>query len=84
MAEESITFLYGVNTSASLFHINEKNVYIRDLSNISNLSRSSFKLSQNFSLLRMPDHSNMSGKNHYSVGFKLVSACLLFELFIWL
>ncbi|KAK2526837.1 Scnn1d [Columba livia] len=66
MAEESITFLYGVNTSASLFRINEKNVYIKDLSNISNLSRSSFKLSQNFSLLRMPDHSNMSGKNHYS------------------
>ncbi|XP_064893971.1 amiloride-sensitive sodium channel subunit delta [Columba livia] len=74
MAEESITFLYGVNTSASLFRINEKNVYIKDLSNISNLSRSSFKLSQNFSLLRMPDHSNMSGKNHYSVGFKLCNA----------
>lgn len=81
MAEESITFLYGVNTSASLFHMNEKNVYVKDLSNISNLSRSSFKLSQNFSLLRMPNHSNMSGKKHYSVGFRLVSVCLLFEIF---
>ncbi|NWQ82484.1 SCNNA protein, partial [Columbina picui] len=74
MAEESITFLYGVNTSASLFHMNEKNVYIKDLSNIGNLSRSSFKLSRNFSLLRMPNHSNVSGKKHYSVGFRLCNA----------
>nr|XP_010298429.1 PREDICTED: amiloride-sensitive sodium channel subunit alpha-like [Balearica regulorum gibbericeps] len=74
MAEESITFLYGINTSASLFHMNEKNIHIKDFSNIGNLSRSSFKLSQNFSLLRMSDHSNRSGKKHSSVGFRLCNA----------
>nr|XP_009481490.1 PREDICTED: amiloride-sensitive sodium channel subunit alpha-like [Pelecanus crispus] len=74
MAEESITFLYGINTSASLFHMNEKNIHVKDLSSIGNLSRSSFKLSQNFSLLRMPDHSNRSGKKDSSVGFRLCNA----------
>lgn len=77
MAEKSIAFLYGINTSASLFHLNEKNIHIKDLSSIGNLSRSTFKLSQNFSLLRMPGHSNRSGKKHSSVGFRLVSACPL-------
>uniref|UniRef100_A0A8C8AX78 Sodium channel epithelial 1 subunit delta n=1 Tax=Otus sunia TaxID=257818 RepID=A0A8C8AX78_9STRI len=74
MAEESIAFLYGINTSASLFHVNEKNMHIKDLTSIGNLSRSSFKLSQNFSLLRMSDHNNRSGKKHSSVGFRLCNA----------
>ncbi|XP_009868858.1 PREDICTED: amiloride-sensitive sodium channel subunit delta [Apaloderma vittatum] len=74
MAEESITFLYGINTSASLFHANEKNIHVKDLSSMGNLSRSSFKLSQNYSLLRMPDHNNRSGKRHSSVAFKLCNA----------
>uniref|UniRef100_A0A663LU49 Sodium channel epithelial 1 delta subunit n=1 Tax=Athene cunicularia TaxID=194338 RepID=A0A663LU49_ATHCN len=74
MAEESIAFLYGINTSASLFHVNEKNIHIKDLTSIGNLSRSSFKLSQNFSLLRMSDHNNRSGKKHSSVGFRLCNA----------
>ncbi|PKU32823.1 hypothetical protein llap_16873 [Limosa lapponica baueri] len=74
MAEESITFLYGVNTSASLFHMNEKNIRIKDLSNIGNLSTSTFKLSQNFSLLRMFHHNNRSGRRHSSVGFRLCNA----------
>lgn len=77
MAEESIAFLYGINTSASLFHVNEKNIRIKDLSSTGNLSRSSFKLSQNFSLMRMSDHNNRSGKKFSSVGFRLVSACPL-------
>uniref|UniRef100_A0A8B9IVK3 Sodium channel epithelial 1 delta subunit n=1 Tax=Amazona collaria TaxID=241587 RepID=A0A8B9IVK3_9PSIT len=34
MAEKSIAFLYGINTSASLFHVNEKNIHIKDLSSI--------------------------------------------------
>ncbi|KFV20413.1 Amiloride-sensitive sodium channel subunit alpha, partial [Tauraco erythrolophus] len=71
MAEESIAFLYGINTSASLFHMNEKNIHVKDLGN---LSRSSFKLSQNFSLLRMPDHNNRSRNKHSSVGFRLCNA----------
>ncbi|KGL75803.1 Amiloride-sensitive sodium channel subunit alpha, partial [Tinamus guttatus] len=74
MAEESIAFLYGINTSASLFHVNEKNIQAKDLSSSGNLSRSSFKLSQNFSLLRMPDHNNRSGKKYSKVGFKLCNA----------
>lgn len=77
MAEESLAFLYGINTSASLFHVNEKNIHVKDLSSMGNLSRSSFKLSQNFSLLRMPNHSKRSGKKQSNVGFRLVSACLL-------
>uniref|UniRef100_A0A8C4UUD4 Sodium channel epithelial 1 subunit delta n=1 Tax=Falco tinnunculus TaxID=100819 RepID=A0A8C4UUD4_FALTI len=47
MAEESIAFLYGINVSASLFHVNEKNIHVKDLSSIGNLSRPSFKLSGN-------------------------------------
>uniref|UniRef100_A0A8B9Z9M8 Sodium channel epithelial 1 subunit delta n=1 Tax=Buteo japonicus TaxID=224669 RepID=A0A8B9Z9M8_9AVES len=74
MAEESIAFLYGINTSASLFHVNEKNIRIKDLSSTGNLSRSSFKLSQNFSLMRMSDHNNRSGKKLSSVGFRLCNA----------
>ncbi|XP_075376280.1 epithelial sodium channel subunit delta [Mycteria americana] len=74
MAEESIAFLYGINVSASLFPTNEKNIHVKDLSSIGNLSRSSFKLSQNFSLLRMSDHNNRSGKKHSSVGFRLCNA----------
>ncbi|XP_061306206.1 amiloride-sensitive sodium channel subunit delta [Pezoporus flaviventris] len=74
MAEKSIAFLYGINTSASLIHMNEKNIHIKDLSSIGNLSRSTFKLSQNFSLLRMPGHSNRSGKKQSRVGFRLCNA----------
>ncbi|XP_010135402.1 PREDICTED: amiloride-sensitive sodium channel subunit alpha-like [Buceros rhinoceros silvestris] len=74
MAEESLAFLYGINTSASLFHVNEKNIHIKDLSSMGNLSRSSFKLSQNFSLLRMPNHSKRSGKKQSNVGFRLCNA----------
>lgn len=71
MAEESITFLYGINTSARLFQMHDRNIHVQSLSN---LSRSGFKLSQNFSLLRMSDLR--SGKKHSSVGFRLVSGVL--------
>uniref|UniRef100_A0A8B9SRF1 Sodium channel epithelial 1 subunit delta n=1 Tax=Anas platyrhynchos TaxID=8839 RepID=A0A8B9SRF1_ANAPL len=74
MAEESIAFLYGINTTASLFHMNEKNIHMRDLSSTGNLSRSSFKLSQNFSLLRTPEINNKTGKRQSGVGFKLCNA----------
>ncbi|XP_067167040.1 amiloride-sensitive sodium channel subunit alpha [Apteryx mantelli] len=74
MAEESIAFLYGINTSASLFHMNEKKIQVKDLSSIGNFSRSNFKLSQNFSLLRISDHSNRSGKKYSKVGFRLCNA----------
>ncbi|XP_068772170.1 amiloride-sensitive sodium channel subunit delta [Struthio camelus] len=74
MAEESIAFLYGINTSASLFHMNEKNIQVKDTSSIGNLSRSSFKLSQNFSLLRISDHNIRAGKTHSKVGFRLCNA----------
>uniref|UniRef100_A0A8B9ZTK0 Sodium channel epithelial 1 subunit delta n=1 Tax=Anas zonorhyncha TaxID=75864 RepID=A0A8B9ZTK0_9AVES len=74
MAEESIAFLYGINTTASLFHMNEKNIHMRDLSSTGNLSRSSFKLSQNFSLLRTPELNNKTGKRQSRVGFKLCNA----------
>lgn len=77
MAEESIAFLYGINTTASLFHMNEKNIHMRDLSSTGNLSRSSFKLSQNFSLLRTPEINNKTGKRQSRVGFRLVSVCRL-------
>ncbi|XP_031987349.1 amiloride-sensitive sodium channel subunit delta isoform X1 [Corvus moneduloides] len=69
MAEESITFLYGINTSARLFHMNDRNIHVQGLAN---LSRSGFKLSQNFSLLRMSDLR--SGKKHSSVGFRLCNS----------
>lgn len=72
MAEESIAFLYGINTTASLFHMNE-NIHMRDLSSTGNLSRSSFKLSQNFSLLRTTELNNKTGKRQSHVGFRLVS-----------
>ncbi|XP_064028040.1 amiloride-sensitive sodium channel subunit delta isoform X2 [Pogoniulus pusillus] len=74
MAEESIALLYGINTSASLFHLHETNIHVQDLPNTGNLSRSSFRLSQNFSLLRMPDHNNRAGKKHSKVGFRLCNA----------
>ncbi|XP_054031668.1 amiloride-sensitive sodium channel subunit delta [Dryobates pubescens] len=71
MAEQSIAFLYGINTSASLSHLHEGNIHVQDLPDIGNLSRSGFKLSQNFPLLRMPDRA---GKKHASVGFRLCNA----------
>lgn len=72
MAEESITFLYGINTSARLFHTKDRNVHVQALAN---LSSSGFKLSQNFSLLRM-SHLR-AGKKHSRVGFRLVSGISL-------
>ncbi|NXW74284.1 SCNNA protein, partial [Hirundo rustica] len=69
MAEESITFLYGINTSAKLFHLSDRKIHVQALAN---LSSSGFKLSQNFSLLRMSDLR--SGKKHSSVGFRLCNS----------
>ncbi|NWZ43822.1 SCNNA protein, partial [Brachypodius atriceps] len=69
MAEESITFLYGINTSARLFQMKDRNIHVQALAN---LSSSGFKLSQNFSLLRMSDLR--SGKKHSRVGFRLCDA----------
>ncbi|NXU45387.1 SCNNA protein, partial [Drymodes brunneopygia] len=69
MAEESITFLYGVNASARLFHVKDRNIRVQGLAN---LSSSGFKLSQNFSLLRVSDLR--SGKKHSSVGFRLCNS----------
>uniref|UniRef100_A0A8B9E405 Sodium channel epithelial 1 subunit delta n=1 Tax=Anser cygnoides TaxID=8845 RepID=A0A8B9E405_ANSCY len=74
MAEESIAFLYGINTTAGMFHMNEKNIRMRDLSSTGNLSRSSFKLSQNFSLLRTSELNNKTGKRQSHVGFRLCNA----------
>ncbi|XP_062449708.1 amiloride-sensitive sodium channel subunit delta [Rhea pennata] len=74
MAEESIAFLYGISTSASLFHMNEKNIQVKDLSSAGNFSRPNFKLSQDFSLLRISDHINKSGKKYSKVGFRLCNA----------
>ncbi|NXK70362.1 SCNND protein, partial [Sylvietta virens] len=69
MAEESIAFLYGTNTSARLFRLNRRKIHVQALAN---LSSSGFQLSQNFSLLRM-SHLR-SGKKHSSVGFRLCNS----------
>lgn len=73
MAEKSVTVLYGINTSASLFHVNEKSIHVRDLPSTGNHNGSSFKLSQKFSLLRTTEFNNRTGKRHSLVGFRLVS-----------
>ncbi|XP_042739360.1 amiloride-sensitive sodium channel subunit delta [Lagopus leucura] len=74
MAEKSVSVLYGINTSASLFHVNEKSVHMRDLPSTGNHNRSSFKLSPNFSLLRTTEFNNRTGKRQSLVGFRLCNA----------
>ncbi|XP_065593903.1 amiloride-sensitive sodium channel subunit delta [Cyrtonyx montezumae] len=74
MAERSVTFLYGINTSASLFHVNEESIHMRDSPSTGNHSRSNFKLSQNFSLLRTTELNNRTGKRQSLVGFRLCNA----------
>ncbi|XP_031469338.1 amiloride-sensitive sodium channel subunit delta [Phasianus colchicus] len=74
MAEKSVSVLYGINTSASLFHVNENSIHMRDLPSTGNHNRSSFKLSQNFSLLRTTEFNNRTGKRQSLVGFRLCNA----------
>ncbi|XP_066190683.1 amiloride-sensitive sodium channel subunit delta [Sylvia atricapilla] len=69
MAEESITFLYGINTSAGFFHTKGGKIHLQALANVSS---SGFKLSHNFSLLRMSELR--AGKRHSRVGFRLCNS----------
>ncbi|TRZ06262.1 hypothetical protein HGM15179_020843, partial [Zosterops borbonicus] len=62
MAEESITFLYGINTSERKTHVQAS----------ANGSTSGFKLSHNFSLVRMT--RLRAGKKHSRVGFRLCNS----------
>ncbi|NWZ86933.1 SCNNA protein, partial [Poecile atricapillus] len=75
MAAESITFLYGINASAWLFRSDRKiqesdrKIHAQTLAK---LNSSGFKLSHNFSLLRVSDLR--AGRKHSSVGFRLCNS----------
>ncbi|XP_005530534.1 PREDICTED: amiloride-sensitive sodium channel subunit delta [Pseudopodoces humilis] len=69
MAAESITFLYGINASARLFRESDRKIHAQALAK---LNSSGFKLSHNFSLLRVSDLR--AGRKHSSVGFQLCNS----------
>ncbi|XP_041275781.1 amiloride-sensitive sodium channel subunit delta [Onychostruthus taczanowskii] len=77
MAEESLTFLYGPKASARLSHLRDRDKD-RDKDRAkcvqawANLSSAGFRLSHNFSLVRMWDPR--AGKKHSRVGFRLCNS----------
>ncbi|KAF2985723.1 hypothetical protein EK904_014955 [Melospiza melodia maxima] len=77
MAEESLTFLYGPKASARLSQLRDRN-RDRDKDGAirvqawANLSSAGFRLSHNFSLVRMWDPR--AGEKHSRVGFRLCNS----------
>ncbi|KAL9825330.1 epithelial sodium channel subunit delta isoform 3-T4 [Geothlypis trichas] len=77
MAEESLTFLYGPKASARLARLRDRN-RDRDRDGAirvqawANLSSAGFRLSHNFSLVRMWDPG--AGRKHSRVGFRLCNS----------
>ncbi|NXF27947.1 SCNNA protein, partial [Rhodinocichla rosea] len=77
MAEESLTFLYGPKASARLSQLRDRN-RDRDKDGAirvqawANLSSAGFRLSHNFTLVRMWDPR--AGKKHSRVGFQLCNS----------
>ncbi|XP_050838597.1 amiloride-sensitive sodium channel subunit delta [Serinus canaria] len=79
MAEESLTFLYGPKAAARLAQLRDRD-RDRDRDRASairvqawaNLSSAGFRLSHNFSLVRMWEPR--AGKKHSRVGFRLVNS----------
>ncbi|NWU01473.1 SCNNA protein, partial [Urocynchramus pylzowi] len=75
MAEESLTFLYGPKASARLSHLRDRDrararaIHVQAWAN---LSSAGFRLSHNFSLVRMWDPR--AGKKHSRVGFRLCNS----------
>ncbi|XP_059722397.1 LOW QUALITY PROTEIN: amiloride-sensitive sodium channel subunit delta [Haemorhous mexicanus] len=75
MAEESLTFLYGPKAAARLSQLRDRD---RDRASAirvqawANLSSAGFRLSHNFSLVRMWEPK--AGKKHSRVGFRLCNS----------